>query len=651
MTSASSSTTRRAGPYVIEAVLGAGGMAVVHLARHTTLGRLVALKEMRHFQGADGRLVDPGQDAWSAERFLREAQVGCSLSHPTIVTVYDYFEHEGVPWIAMEYVARGSLRPFARHLTMAQIAGVLESVLDGLGTAHRHAGGVVHRDLKPENLLVTAQGRVKIADFGIAKALNTTSPATGLTRAGDTLGTPEYMAPEQAQGLPVSAATDLYAVGVITYELLAGRVPYTADYPVQVLMRHVSERIPNLAHVRPDVDPSVAAWVRWLLHKDPDARPQTAEDAWDALEQTLIGLLGPLWRRGASIGQPETEAGALAPARTSHPSAQAPSVATPARLPAPDEAPATIPPAPALDSGPVRPGGRARRRALVLGLAAIPGLAGGVAAGHALSPGDAVKRVGAPGLRLTVPSGWKAVPVPAPARSLGAPLQAFGPGGSGTGAIVAGSLKDVADSLLPDAVSAGTNGGRVVRVAGGQGLWHQDARLSGRRVDLLAVPTARGTLAVACIGVSSRDCRQAAGTLELVGTRPVPVVPDAAYVEVLGSRLGRLRRESLGLRVELRRARTRTKQTAALRRLPRPYREAATALDKLTPAPTVRAAHARVVVALRRVAARYEGLASDARAGRAARYVASARQAGGADKNLLDASAGLDRALRPYVGR
>ena len=147
------------GRYEILREVGRGGMAVVYLARQTDLDRFVALKELAAFHAADHSTV---------QRFLRESRVAGSLSHPNIVTVHGYFEHDGTPYIAMEYVERGSLRPYVGQLSLAQIGGVLEGLLAGL--AHAEQQGIVHRDLKPENLMVTSDGRVKIADFGIAKA-------------------------------------------------------------------------------------------------------------------------------------------------------------------------------------------------------------------------------------------------------------------------------------------------------------------------------------------------------------------------------------------------------------------------------------------------------------------------------------------------
>ena len=163
---------KRVGRYEILRRIGRGGMAIVYLARQTDLDRFVALKELR---------VLDDEDPTYAQRFLRESRVAGSLSHPNIVTVHDYFEHDGTPYIAMEYVEQGSLRPFVGRMTFAQISGVLEGLLAGLTQAEQV--GVVHRDLKPENVMVTADGRVKIADFGIAKA--TTTMHTGAFVDGD----------------------------------------------------------------------------------------------------------------------------------------------------------------------------------------------------------------------------------------------------------------------------------------------------------------------------------------------------------------------------------------------------------------------------------------------------------------------------------
>jgi serine/threonine protein kinase len=285
---------RTVGRFEILQEIGRGGMAVVYLARQTDLGRQVALKELGSFHAADQAF---------AERFVLESRVVGSLNHPNVVTAYDYFEHEGTPYIAMEYVEGGALRPWMGKLSLAQVAGVFEGVLAGL--AHAAKRGVVHRDLKPENLMVTADGTIKIADFGIAKALNQATVGRLLTATGTTVGTPTYMAPEQAMGRDVGPWTDLYSVGVIAYEMLVGRVPFhDVDTPMAILMSHVNEPIPAPRSVRPDLDPELAAWIERVLAKKPEDRIQGAHRAWDELEEIVIRILGPRWRREARLIEP-----------------------------------------------------------------------------------------------------------------------------------------------------------------------------------------------------------------------------------------------------------------------------------------------------------------------------------------------------------
>src|SRR4051794_21753956 len=279
------------GRYEILREVGRGGMAMVYLARQTDLDRFVALKELGAFHASDPSF---------AQRFLRESRVAGSLSHPNIVTVHDYFDHDGTPYIAMEYVERGSLRPYVGKLTLAQIGGVLEGLLAGLTHAESH--GIVHRDLKPENLMVTADGRVKIADFGIAKATTKMQTGAFLTATGTTVGTPTYMAPEQAMAQDIGPWTDLYSVGCMAFEIFTGNVPFhDSDAPMAILLRHVNEPIAPVKSIVPEVDPRVSDWIEQLLVKDPEQRTRNAQDAWDDFEEILISLLGPRWRREARL--------------------------------------------------------------------------------------------------------------------------------------------------------------------------------------------------------------------------------------------------------------------------------------------------------------------------------------------------------------
>jgi serine/threonine protein kinase len=281
------------GRYEVLREIGRGGMAVVHLARQVDLDRPVALKELAAFHAADPDF---------ARRFVRESRLAGSLAHANVVTVFDYFEHAGTPYIAMEYVERGSLRPYVGQLSTAQIGGVLEGVLAGLGAAEQRA--IVHRDLKPENLMVAADGGVKIADFGIAKATQSTQAGSFATATGSTVGTPAYMAPEQAMAGEIGPWTDLYSVGCIAFELFTGRTPFhAADTPMAMLLRHINEPMPRASDVA-GVAPEISAWIDRLTDKDPNRRPPSAGVAWEELEEILLARLGPRWRRESKLLDP-----------------------------------------------------------------------------------------------------------------------------------------------------------------------------------------------------------------------------------------------------------------------------------------------------------------------------------------------------------
>ena len=282
---------KRVGRFDLLEVIGRGGAAVVYLALQRDLQRHVALKELAPFHLADTSF---------AERFVEESRLAGSMNHANIVTVHEFFEDGSVPYIAMEYLPHGSLRQYIGRLSMAQIAGALEGVLAGL--AHGEAHQIVHRDLKPENLLVALDGRVKIADFGVARAYSKAATRAVVTVAGTTIGTPAYMSPEQALGTDLTPATDLYSLGVVAWELLTGQVPFDeTDTPVAVLYRHVHEPVPSVRSVAPDVDEGVADWLEKVLAKRPEDRFQSADEAWVALEDVVLELLGPRWRREARL--------------------------------------------------------------------------------------------------------------------------------------------------------------------------------------------------------------------------------------------------------------------------------------------------------------------------------------------------------------
>jgi TolB-like protein/tetratricopeptide (TPR) repeat protein len=261
--------------YVIERELGRGGMATVYLARDLKHSRPVALKillpELAVVLGPD--------------RFQREIRFAARLQHPHILTVLDSGEAAGQLWFTMPYVEGESLRARLareRRLSVADALSVLQDVAQALAYAHRH--GVVHRDIKPENILLTEDAAL-VTDFGVAKPMAAAGDDGVITTVGLALGTPQYMAPEQIAGDPsLDQRADLYAFGVVAYEVLAGEPPFRAASPRAILAAHLVEQAPPLITKRPDVPPQVAQVVASCLEKDPDARPESASAIVQALQ-------------------------------------------------------------------------------------------------------------------------------------------------------------------------------------------------------------------------------------------------------------------------------------------------------------------------------------------------------------------------------
>jgi TolB-like protein/tetratricopeptide (TPR) repeat protein len=261
--------------YVIERELGRGGMATVYLAQDLKHSRPVALKillpELAVVLGPD--------------RFQREIRFAARLQHPHILTVLDSGEAAGQLWFTMPYVEGESLRARLareRRLSVADALSVLQDVAQALAYAHRH--GVVHRDIKPENILLTEDAAL-VTDFGVAKPMAAAGDDGVITTVGLALGTPQYMAPEQIAGDPsLDQRADLYAFGVVAYEVLAGEPPFRAASPRAILAAHLVEQAPPLITKRPDVPPQVAQVVASCLEKDPEARPESASAIVQALQ-------------------------------------------------------------------------------------------------------------------------------------------------------------------------------------------------------------------------------------------------------------------------------------------------------------------------------------------------------------------------------
>ncbi|HET7272966.1 MAG TPA: Stk1 family PASTA domain-containing Ser/Thr kinase [Rubrobacter sp.] len=265
--------------YEVVGPLGSGGMGEVFLARDRVLGRDVALKVLRRQYAGDDEF---------AERFKREALSAASLSHPSIVQVYDRGKTEdGAAYIAMEYVPGGTLKERISNegpLESAAAAELGAQVAEALAAAHDR--GMVHRDIKPQNVLLTARGDAKVADFGIARAASSVT----ISQTGSVMGTAGYMSPEQALGKPATPKSDLYSLGVVLYETLTGELPYTAENPIAVSMKHVNEPLRPPREVNPRISEDMNALVTKLLAKDPEDRYASADELADDLWRVHRGL-------------------------------------------------------------------------------------------------------------------------------------------------------------------------------------------------------------------------------------------------------------------------------------------------------------------------------------------------------------------------
>lgn len=266
------------GKYEILGQLGQGGMGAVYLGYDPLIQRTVALKVISRAS------LDPADAETILDRFKREAQAAGRLVHPNIVSIYEYGEQNEYAFIAMEYVRGEPLhRKLAggRKLPLNDTIKVLKQLLKALDYSHRH--GVVHRDIKPSNVLITEDGEAKVTDFGIARLDSST-----MTQVGDVLGTPNYMSPEQFQGLAVDARSDIYSAGVIAFQLFTGQRPFTGN-SVTIMRAVMEDPAPSLRDFNPDLPEAIDIVVRKALSKRPDDRFQTADQFYDAVLYALSG--------------------------------------------------------------------------------------------------------------------------------------------------------------------------------------------------------------------------------------------------------------------------------------------------------------------------------------------------------------------------
>jgi eukaryotic-like serine/threonine-protein kinase len=346
------------GRYRVLSRLGSGGMAEVYLAEDRLLGRQLAVKVLHHHFAEDQEFV---------ERFRREASSAAGLSHPNIVAIFDRGEWNGTYYIAMEYVAGRSLKTVVREQGALDPAAAIDIVIQILRAARfAHKRGVIHRDLKPHNVILDEEGRARVTDFGIARA-----GASEMTLTGSIMGTAQYLSPEQAQGHTVSGRSDLYAVGIILYELLTGAVPFDGETAVAIAFKQVSAEPHPPSELQPGVSAALDAVVLRALAKDPARRFADAEEFIAALGQARQGL--PAVAGGVVAGA--LAGGALLDSQSQAP----PSIHHAGAYgsegwvgPMPESGALLLPPAGALDGedGAAPGKGDRRRRQLLWGLAA-----------------------------------------------------------------------------------------------------------------------------------------------------------------------------------------------------------------------------------------------------------------------------------------
>jgi len=287
------------GQFRIVERIGAGGMAVVFKAYQPTLDRYVAVKVLPTYHTRDPIFL---------KRFTQEARSVAKLAHPNIVQIHDFGEQDNITYIVMEYVEDGTLKDRLRQrpLTIPEAVDFVIQAAEGLGSAHSH--GIIHRDVKPANMLLRKDGHLLLSDFGIAKILEGT---TNLTRVGTGIGTPQYMSPEQGTGQPVDRRSDIYSLGIVLFHALTGRVPFTADSPLSITVKHLNDPLAggNLRAV--GVPQPIEQVLLTMTAKVSADRYQTTDALIEALTRalTLSQLTLPRWRTGfQSRGSPVTSA-------------------------------------------------------------------------------------------------------------------------------------------------------------------------------------------------------------------------------------------------------------------------------------------------------------------------------------------------------
>jgi serine/threonine-protein kinase len=617
--------------YRIEGILGRGGMGVVYEATQLSLDRRVALKVLS---------TDLSDNDEFRSRFAHEARIQAHFSHPHVVTVHDFGEVEGRLYIVMALVKGQTLKELLRagEIPPARSLALLGQVAEALDTAH--VAGLVHRDVKPQNILIAAEDRAFLADFGLTRL----STETGFTRSGQWVGTLQYIAPEQVSGQPAAAAADIYSLAGVLYECLTGSLPFDRGGDVAVLYAHTNEPPPRPTDVCPDLPPALDEVIVRGMAKDPAERPSSAVELIGAARDALAGQpvnagseAGTVVREHSSARPPRAprrRSGSLIP-RTWVPAAE--SSAPTQRSAAPTQRLA----------GPLRRT-RSQRRAVGLAVGFVcAAIAAGVVAGEAGSgrASTTLRSADSPALSVRyADSAWRRA---AATTVAGTPLTgALGLNQGSGGLMLRAGIAQAADpTLIPTALRARLAeppSSQRVHLGSVQALRYRNLAISGSssHVSVLAMPTSYGEALVLCTQpgpLSAHDesaCETVANTLTLRAGRPVPLAPNPAYAHLLSTVLARFAAARATLLRQLEHAGSPDAQARALARFAPTCDGARRALATVSVGPQELTSHERIVNALSSICAAYAAMGHAAHLNHSSDYASARGEASSAESSL-----------------
>jgi tRNA A-37 threonylcarbamoyl transferase component Bud32 len=648
---------RVVGGYRIEERIGRGGMGVVFLATHMALDKRVALKVIAE---------ELAEDEGFRERFRREPKLAASIDHPNVIPVFDAGEEDEQLFVAMRYVEGSDLRSVIANegrLDPKRAARVVAQVAEALDAAHDL--GLVHRDVKPGNVLIEKRNgteHVYLTDFGLTKG---GEGSAALTKTGQWVGTPDYVAPEQIHGGTLDRRTDIYALGGVLYHSLAGQPPYGREAEVAKIYAHLSKPPPELPD---DVDasPELRATIRRAMAKEASERYATAgELGHEALASVGIergklssetaALTVPAEVPGETVAAPgETVAapGATAAAGVGKTAASAGATAAAGKG---ATVPADTPPTAIQPRAPIMERLRGMERSTLVALGALGAvvLAGvGFMLGNSGGGGTDAASFGnstsAGTLELSFPSGWERTSQGAqiPGMTFNNPINLTPTGGEDGTSLVAGQVDATGPSLLPASFLPSVGGepprDDAVELGDLEAYRYADLQPTGfdGQLTVFTVPTTAGVATVACsqpsgaAGSVSDECEQIASTLNLAGAKPFPLGPDEQYASALNKSISGLNSAREARFKNLREAKTQDAQASALDGLAQAYGNAAKPLNGIELSPAVQPANTGIVAALNKGEGAYSSMADAARANDSGGYNSAKTDAQRAEAQL-----------------